>query len=109
MTPEGQYFFRGEIDVGSAYLEARDPEAINPALCKVEAEDSTVQEFSTYKVSFKVPVPVEEGCIVTIKLPEDFELSAGDLERVEGWGIFGSRTALNFGVDESANVIKIVG
>ena len=32
-----------------------------------------------YKLSFKVPVPVQEGCIVTIKFPEDFDLIAGQV------------------------------
>ena len=67
-----------------------------------------MQEFSVFYVSFKVPVPVEKGCIVTIQLPEDFDLIAGKLARVEGWGIFGRKIDLNFGIDESARYIKIV-
>ena len=74
----------------------------------MKADDSTVQEFSVFYLSFKVPVPVEQGCIVTIKLPEDFDLIAGQVGRVEGWGIFGRKISLNFGIDESARVIKIV-
>ena len=45
---------------------------------------------------------------MTIQLPEDFELSAGDVARVQGWGIFGRRTDLNVGIDESERIIKIV-
>ena len=45
---------------------------------------------------------------MTIELPEDFRLSAGDLSRVQGWGIFGKRTDLNVGIDEVSRVIKIV-
>ena len=81
---------------------------IDPEDCYVEAFDTTVQEFSDFTISFKVPVPVEEGCIVTIQLPEDFDLIAGELQRVQGWGIFGFPVDLNFGVDESERVIKIV-
>jgi hypothetical protein len=67
-----------------------------------------VQEFSVFYIAFKVPIPVEQGCIVTIQLPEDFTLSAGDLTRIQGWGIFGKRTDLNVGIDESSRIIKIV-
>ena len=45
---------------------------------------------------------------MTIQLPEDFKLSAGDLSRVEGWGIFGRKIDLNVGIDESERIIKIV-
>ena len=45
---------------------------------------------------------------MTIQLPEDFTLSAGSLERVQGFGIFGKQDDLNFGTDESERTIKIV-
>ena len=74
----------------------------------IRADVTTVQEFSTFYLSFKVPVPVQEGCTVLIQLPDDFILRAGDLTRVQGWGIFGRKTDLSFGIDESSRIIKIV-
>ena len=55
-----------------------------------------------------MPVPVNEKCIVTIQFPEDFKLSAGDLEKVKGSGIFGRERELIVGIDESARTIKVV-
>jgi len=108
VTPEGQSFFKGEIDRGEAFFEAQESAPMDPSSASVTAENSTVQEFSTFVVTFKVPVPVEEGCIVTIQLPDEFKLSSGNLNRVKGWGIFGGSQELNFGIDESSRVIKIV-
>lgn len=108
LAPNGESTFNGLIDRGYVELEAQESQHIDPADCKLEASDSTVQELSLFKISFKVPIPVEQGCIVTIKLPDDFDLVAGRMERVEGWGMFGRNIDLNFGVDESERVIKIV-
>ena len=80
---------------------------INPKETSVSAEDSTVQTLTTFLVSFKVPVPVQAGCIVTIQLPDDFKLVAGNVIRIQGRGIFGKTTPLNFGLDESSRIIKI--
>lgn len=108
LTPDGQSIFGGEIDRGNTFLEAEESIGIDENVCSVTADDSTVQEFSVFYVAFKVPIPVEEGCIVIIQLPEDFSLSAGDLARVEGWGIFGFKRDLNVGIDEQDRTIKIV-
>lgn len=45
---------------------------------------------------------------MNIQLPEDFKLSAGDVSRVQGWGIFGKRSDLNVGIDERNRIIEIV-
>jgi hypothetical protein len=82
VTPDGEYKFDGKIDSGKADFVAGNPDAIDPRACSVRAEDPTVQEFSTYFIGFRVPVPVESGCIVSIQLPEDFNVSAGDTNRV---------------------------
>ena len=82
ITAKGEYRFEGKIDRGTADFVAGDSVAIDPKACSVNAEDPTVQEATAYTIAFNVPVPVEEGCIVTIQLPEDFKVSAGDTNRV---------------------------
>ena len=62
----GQSFFAGEIDKGYGPFKPTHSAAIKPADCEVRADDHTVQEFSVFYMSFKVPVPVNEGCILTI-------------------------------------------
>ena len=77
VTPDGQSILDGIIDQGFAELTAQEGQQINPADCKVVADDFTVQEYSTMRIEFKVPVPVQEGAIITIQLPDDFKLQAG--------------------------------
>ena len=48
----------------------------------MRADVTTVQELTTFFISFKIPLPVEEGCSVTIQLPDEFTLDAGNLARV---------------------------
>ena len=43
-----------------------------------------------------------------IEIPEDFTVNAGELSRVEGWGIFGGRTDLIAQIDETSRTVKIV-
>ena len=100
--------FTGEIDKGVAMFTAEEEAAIDPEYCRVNATDSTVQQFSDFYIPFKVPVPIAEGCIVLIEIPADFTVKAGDLSRVEGWGIFGGRTDLIAEIDEAERTVKIV-
>ena len=81
---------------------------IDPETCKVTADDYTVQELTDLLMQFRVSVPVQGGCILLIQIPEDFTIASGDINRVEGWGIFGSRTDLNAEIDERERTIKIV-
>ena len=87
---------------------ATEDAEIDPETCKVNATDSTVQQFSDFYIPFKVPVPITGGCIVLIEIPADFTVKAGDLSRVEGWGIFGGRTDLIAEIDEASRTVKIV-
>lgn len=57
---------------------------------------------------FSVSVPVQEGCQVSIKLPDDFTLDAGKISKVWGWGIFGGKTQLNAEINEVQRTISIV-
>ena len=81
---------------------------IDPETCKITADDYTVQELTDLLMPFTIPVPVQGGCILLIQIPEDFTIASGDINRVEGWGIFGSRTDLNAEIDERERTIKIV-
>ena len=45
---------------------------------------------------------------ISRSLPADFTVKAGDLSRVEGWGIFGGRTDLIAEIDEASRTVKIV-
>lgn len=96
----------GLIDSGYALFTAEQSTAID--FVNVRAELTTVQELSKFYFSFKVPVPLSSGCTVKVQLPDDFELDAGNLARIQGWGIFGRKSDLNFGIDESSRIIKIV-
>jgi len=100
--------FDGEIDAGPALFTPQEAAQIDPEHCQVTAEKETVQEFSDFFIPFKVPMPVEDGCIILLYIPEDFTVDEGNLVVVKGWGIFGATKALNFEVDENARTIKIV-
>ena len=91
---DNEIFFTGEIDRGEALFLAQEAASIDPASSVVSATDSTVQTYSDFSIPFKVPLPVAGGCIVLIEIPEDFTVNAGELNLVEGWGIFGTRKFL---------------
>jgi hypothetical protein len=67
-----------------------------------------VQQYTDIAIPFKVPIPVEGGCIILIEIPEDFTVKAGDVSQVNGYGIFGGITDLIAQIDETARTIKIV-
>jgi hypothetical protein len=71
--PNGEYSFEGLIDAGTAKLTADSAAEIDPRMCLVSTDDSTVQEFTNFYIRFQVPVVVQSGCIILITLPqEDF-------------------------------------
>lgn len=94
----------GLIDRANAMFQPEQAAKITDAM--VWADTTTVQEFSKFHISFKIPVPVAGGCIVTIQLPDEFKLDAGVLTRIKGSGIFGRMRDLSYGIDESSRIIK---
>ena len=84
--------FHGQIDQGEAFFIAQEAAQIDPATCAILATDSTVQEKSDFFIPFKVPLPVAEGCIVVIEIPEDFTVKTAEINIIWGdGGIFGNR------------------
>ena len=61
---------KGLIEEGSCFLEAKEMSQIQNGA--IEADNETVQENSDFYVNFEVPVPVQEGSIVLITIPDDF-------------------------------------
>lgn len=74
--------FTGLIDQAYVAFTATAGAYMDPKNAKITAEVSTVQEFSTFYASFSFPVPIQAGCRLLIRLPDDFTLNAGDISMV---------------------------
>jgi hypothetical protein len=96
------------IDQTNVSFKAASGAAMDPKNAKITAENNTVQEFSTFYASFSFPVPIQSGCRLLLRLPDDFTLKSGDISIVQGWGIFGGKRKLTADVDNLARTIKIV-
>ena len=53
-----QITFAGLINKGTINLQAGSPAVMDPKNSNITADDSTVQEYSTFYVPFSFPVPV---------------------------------------------------
>jgi hypothetical protein len=107
---EDNIIFSGEIDEGEAFFFAENGAQINPDpdFTKIHADDTTVQEYSIFYVLFVAPVPIEQGCIVLVQIPDDFTVVEGNISMVQGWGIFGGKRKLSAEIDANARTVKIV-
>lgn len=74
--------FAGLIDEATVSFKATAAASMDPKAAKITADVTTVQEFSTFYATFSFPVPIQAGCRLLIRLPDDFTLNAGDIALV---------------------------
>ena len=60
----------GEIDTGDALFKPEQAAKFTDS--RVWADVTTVQEYSIFYISFRIPIPVAGGCTITIQLPDEF-------------------------------------
>jgi hypothetical protein len=96
----------GTIDSGSATMRVTTSAAVYDTT--FASKDTTiVQENAVFRLQFKVPVPLNTGCIMDITFPSDFIISGADLTTVQGFGLFGGSRTLTGSLNVGNNTYTI--
>ena len=59
------------------------------------------------RLEFDTPVPLNEGCVIEILFPGEFQLSGADLSLVEGMNLFEAKRPLTGVLDSPRNSYTI--
>lgn len=96
----------GTIGSGTATMRITTPATVYDT--SFASKDTTiVQENAVFRLQFKVPVPLNSGCIMDITFPTDFALSGADLTTVQGFGLFGGSRTLTGSLNVGNNTYTI--
>lgn len=96
----------GTIDSASATMRITTPTSIYDT--SFASKDTTeVQEKAVFRLQFKIPVPLNSGCIMDITFPSDFTLNGADLTTVQGFGLFGGARVLTGSLNVGNNTYTI--
>lgn len=96
----------GVIDSGSATIRVTTPASVYES--SISSKDTTrVQEKAVLRLQFKVPVPLNSGCIIDVTFPSDYSLSGADLTTVQGFGLFGGARVLTGSLNVGNNTYTI--
>lgn len=96
----------GAIDSRSTTLRVTTPAVVYST--SIASKDTTiVQEKAVLRLQFKVPVPLNSGCIMDVTFPADFPLSGTDLTTVIGFGLFGGSRTLTGSLNVGNNTYTI--
>jgi hypothetical protein len=58
-------------------------------------------------LNFPSPVPLDIGCIITLKFPAEITLTAALLTKIEGYGLFGAVKTLTGTLTTATNTFTI--
>lgn len=96
----------GTIDSASATMRITTPTSIYDTSF-VSKDTTEVQENAVFRLQFKIPVPLNSGCIMDITFPSDFALNGADLTTVQGFGLFGGARVLTGSLNVGNNTYTI--
>jgi len=98
----------GTIDTGSAQMQIGTASTVYSTTFGVGSGSTTiVQEKAVFRLQFRVPVPLNSGCIMEVTFPSDFTLSGADLTNVRGLGLFGGARVLTGSLNVGNNTYTI--
>lgn len=98
----------GIIDSASATMRITTAATVYETSFAAKTSSTTeVQEKAVFRLQFKIPVPVNSGCIIDITFPSDFSLSGADLTTVQGFGLFGGARTLTGSLNVGNNTYTI--
>jgi hypothetical protein len=98
----------GNIDSGSTTVRVTTPATVFDTSFAVTSGSTTVvQESTVFRLQFKIPVPLNSGCIMDITFPSDFTLNGAELTTVRGLGLFGGARTLSGSLNVGNNTYTI--
>ena len=92
----------GDVDTISASVQVTTAADITTGTIS-SIDTRIVQNFTTMRLVFPSPVPLDAGCLFYITFPTDLELTTTNLTQVRGVGLFGPSKNLTFSINTTNN------
>ena len=95
----------GTVDTLDTSLQVTRPADITSGTIS-SIDTRVVQTFTTMRLVFPSPVPLDAGCIFHITFPSDLALSTTNLTQIKGVGLFGPSKNLTFSINTTSRQIS---
>ena len=96
----------GTVDTGTSSVQVSTAASITSGTIS-SIDTRTIQTFTSMRLVFPSPVPLDAGCIFYIQFPDDLELTNTNLTTLRGVGLFGPAKSLDYSLDTSTNTVTI--
>ena len=97
---------------GVLVLKVSNPAVIENAEVSLDSGSDIINQVSGLRIDFWSPIPLEQGCIIKLSVPQDFSGNLYEnLNYIYAYGMFGAMKSLPFTLEQedggSSNIIVI--